>query len=447
MVETYKIKRLAGDKIALLGLFIVSLLIARLIIASKSALVLSEPIQLAHAGLSLSMPNGNGWESERQWEYHENAFTISSVFASSSSRSLAHCSYLLAADKPPPAEWFDEKADEIGGAIVETGRIKADGLNVDWAHVGDSQVRTGISLGTARLPNGRQLDIEVHQIAGEGGLAVQAFERIVQSVKFKDNRLLEAGSRIVGQIKTKGIGRFLGSRNQQDYFIIKDLRKRSAHPLGFMIDVLIGSETNGKPDVQAASFFYMQDIRGRHVQEQVTFFQSDNSFDNFVWKGHARGVKEASSTEVIGDEAGVMTVTKSNVLPKERIYQLGSAAIPDIFIRQLFSQMLDSGSKKILVDIIGPDGKITPTFVSRLQDGTDTAAGPEDAYVLGLELLNGRGFSERVYLDDQKQISKRLVRQNNITYLLESATMEEIRKQFPEQEKTILRNKILQQNQ
>ncbi len=430
----------------LLGLFIASLLIAYLIIASKSALVLSEPIKLAHTGLSLSMPNGNGWESERQWEYHDNAFTLSSVFVSGSSRALAHCSYPLAADKLPTEKWFDEKADEIAGAIVEKGRIQADGLSIDWAHIGDSRVRPGISLGAVRLPNGRQLEIEVHQIAGDGGLAEQAFERIAKSVKFKDNRLLEAGSRIVGQIKTRGIDSFLGSRDQQDYFIIRDLRRSPARPLGFMIDVLAGSETNGKPDVQAASLFYMQDIRGRHVQEQVTFFQSDNSFDNFVWKGHIHTVNEVSSTEVILDEAGVMTVTKSNVLPKDRIYQLGSAAIPDIFIRQLFSQMLDSGSKEIMVDIIASDGKITPTFVSRLQDEADAVKGPEDAYVLGLEFLNGRGFSERVYLDDQKQISKRLVRQN-VTYLLEGATLEEIKKQFPEQEKSILGNKILKQNQ
>jgi len=446
MVETYKIKRLAGDKIALLGLFIASLLIAYLIIASKSVLVLSEPIKLAHTGLSLSMPNGNGWESERQWEYHDNAFTLSSVFVSGSSRALAHCSYLLAADKLPMEEWFKKKADEIAGAIVEKGWIQADGLSIDWAHIGDSQVRPGISLGAVRLPNGRQLEIEVHQIAGDGGLAEQAFERIAKSVKFKDNRLLEAGSRIVGQIKTRGLNSFLGSRDQQDYFIIRDLRRSPAHPLGFMIDVLAGSETNGKPDVQAASLFYMQDIRGRHVQEQVTFFQSDNSFDNFVWKGHIHTVNEVSSTEVILDKAGVMTVSKSNVLPKDRIYQLGSAAIPDIFIRQLFSQMLDSGSKEIIVDIIASDGKITPTFVSRLQDEADAVKGPEDAYVLGLEFLTGRGFSERVYLDYQKQISKRLVRQN-VTYLLESTTLEEIKKQFPEQQESILRNKILKQNQ
>lgn len=449
MDKNLKITRAAGGKIAFLGLFIISLLVGRLIIASKSVIVLSDPIELVHAGLSLSMPSGNGWKSGRQWEYHENAYTISGVFASGTSRAWAHCSYLLAAERRAEADWFGEKADEIGGSVIETGWIQADGLSIDWAKIGESRIQPGISLGTVRLPNGRQLEIEVHQILGNGGLPTQVFERIVQSIKFEDNRLLEAGSEIVGKIKSKGLGRFLEGRGQHDYFMIRDLRRRTADPLGFMIDVLVGSEPDEQPDVQAASFFFVRDSRGRLVQEQVTFFQSDNSFDNFVWKGQTRGVGEASRTEVILEQAEAMVVTKSNVLPKDRIYRPGSAAIPDVFILQVFTQMLDSGRKEIIIDIIGSDGKITPTFVSRVPDEKDDGEDGDAAYILGLEFLNGRGFSERMFLNDQKQISKRLVLrkdslgQQNITYLLESTTLEEIKKQFPQQEESLLRNKIL----
>jgi hypothetical protein len=60
MDKTYDIRKIGGDKIALLGLFVVSLIIAHAIVVSKSAILLSEPITLADTGLSVSMPLGNG---------------------------------------------------------------------------------------------------------------------------------------------------------------------------------------------------------------------------------------------------------------------------------------------------------------------------------------------------------------------------------------------------
>ena len=59
MDKTYNIKNIGGDKIALLGLIVVSLLIARFIVVSKSVILLSEPITLTDTGLSVSMPEGN----------------------------------------------------------------------------------------------------------------------------------------------------------------------------------------------------------------------------------------------------------------------------------------------------------------------------------------------------------------------------------------------------
>jgi len=68
MSETYTIRRLGGDKVALLGLSILALLAARLVVALKSAVLLSEPIELPRGELSISVPMGNGWYSEEKAE-------------------------------------------------------------------------------------------------------------------------------------------------------------------------------------------------------------------------------------------------------------------------------------------------------------------------------------------------------------------------------------------
>ena len=68
MDKTYDIRKIGGDKIALLGLFIVSLLIARIIVISKSAILLSEPIPLTDTGLSVSIRSDNGGGVPTHWE-------------------------------------------------------------------------------------------------------------------------------------------------------------------------------------------------------------------------------------------------------------------------------------------------------------------------------------------------------------------------------------------
>ena len=189
MDKTYDIKKIGGDKIALLGLFVFSLLIARLIVASKSALILSEPIKLTQVGLSISMPMGNGWKSENQWNYQENAFSISSIFAlgSSTPTAWANCRFLLVAETTAPQIRFEQKASEVEGRIVKTDRAQMDTLIFDWALIEKPQTPLSFIFGTAKLPNNQQLDIEVHQIMGDAEMAERAFKRIVKTVSFEDN--------------------------------------------------------------------------------------------------------------------------------------------------------------------------------------------------------------------------------------------------------------------
>jgi hypothetical protein len=217
-----------ADKIALLGLFVVALLTARFITTSRSAIVLSEPMELSYTGLSVSIPAGNGWQSERRWKYQKDSFILSSFFDSGAGNviALARCRYLLAATKPPTNVLFEEKASVIGGVIVKTGQIRtgrggshfAEGLQngvpliIDWVHIKKPETLFDMFFGTAQLPDSRQLNIEVYQTMGDTNLARWVFERITESLKFIDNQLLEAGSEIIAEIKIKGIASFLGTR-------------------------------------------------------------------------------------------------------------------------------------------------------------------------------------------------------------------------------------------
>ena len=192
MDKTYKIRKVGGDKIALLGLFIVSLLIARIIVVSKSAILLSEPIKLTQTGLSVSMPEGNGWKSDKQWRDYENGFSLRSRFAlgTRNPTAEARCVYILATGTTDPQSLFEQKAFDAEGEIVKVDQITKGTLTFDWVHIENPKTSHIFIFGTAKLPNNRRLDIEVHQIMNDPYMAEQAFKKIVNSLNFEENQLV-----------------------------------------------------------------------------------------------------------------------------------------------------------------------------------------------------------------------------------------------------------------
>jgi hypothetical protein len=456
MYETYETKGRWTDKIAFFGIFIAVLIMAHFIVALRTAIVLSEPIIIESGDLSVCIPKGNGWRSEKKWTYQQNSFTLDSFYNPGRSivTTVVSCRYRLAAIMTTPNELFEEKASTIGRSrIAETGQIKIGGsvlpstedtqnggvFTINWAHIESLPISREASktlfdmfFGVAQLPNNRRLDIEVYQTTGETDMAEEIFKSVTDSVKFTDNHLLEAGGKIVTEIKNKGLDSFLASadntksRGRENFFSIKDARE---HTIGFTMEGMRCPETG---QFRAVSFYY---IRGRYDQEQATFFQSRNNLDEFDWKSQTSSPDGRSSDEIVTGKNGIMTVKEFDLQTREKNYQISPAAIPDILSEFTLIQMLDSDRKEILVDIIGADGKITPALISR------------DAYVFKVELLNGRGFSEQVYLDDQKQISRRLLQQED-TYTLERTTAEDILREFPEQGSFLQnKDKIPDQNQ
>lgn len=485
MNGTYGTRNRWFDKIAFFSLFIVVLVIAHFIVVLRSAIVLSEPIELNCAGLSVCIPAGNGWQSEKQWRYQRNTFALDSFFASGSGSvtAIVSCRYLLAATKAAPNELFEEKASAIvGSTIAKTGQIEmSDGADVPftkglqnggvptlhWAYIkslpggGQGSIMLfDIFFGTAQLPNNRRLDIEVYQTSGDTNLAEEIFKSVTESLTFTDNRLLNTGSKIVTEIKDKGLDSFLvftkDGEDRENFFLIKDARGRT---VGFTMEMLgthfatpqiqkagtqngevLGSAPEVRLSILAMSFYY---IHGRYDQEQTAFFRSDNNLKEFVWRSSTSGPGGRSSAEVVLGENGIMTIREFGRIAKEKEYRIGPAAIPDVLGEFTFSQMLDSDRREILVDIIEADGKITPALVSRTN-----VAGEKAAYVFRVEPLDGRGFFEQVYLDDQRQISRRLLQQEN-AYTIERTVAENILREFPEQGSYILRRKdeILEQDQ
>ncbi len=433
MSETYRLGRLGGDKVALLGLFVLALLVARLVVSLKSAISLSAAISLPCEELSVSMPSGNGWYSQEQWEFLDNAFALRGVFALHSGRPAAQvtCRYLLAAEPASPQSRFEQIAREVDGAVVKTGQTKVGTLAIDWAQIEKPDILLGVFFGIARLPNNRQLDIEVRQVSGGTELAQRTFQGIVAGLNFNGSSGnatgLEAGAELVTALKAQGLDPLANNPDRQNFYLVKDSREQ---PIGFAADGSIDPGQGAQSNIRTASFLY---IKERNPREQRTVFQCSRNLEEFVCKSQTSTGAGVSSTEIVADKTGLMTVRKFDTRTREKSYRLGLAAIPDVFLDQVLWKMLDANKEKIIVDIVDASGEITPTSVSRIETGKDAASAFE------LKFLDGRGFSEQVFLDEQRQIHRILLHQENM-YSLERTSAESVESEFPEHAQRFLRS-------
>jgi hypothetical protein len=424
MEENHEAKRYTAQILALLGLFALSLLVARFVITLKTSLSFSEPIRLDYAGLSVVVPRGNGWQSDGKWKYYRNTFTLSSLFDSGpgGTRAGTHCQYKLAPMNVPKEVIFEQKAAAVDGSIEASGQKPAGSFTIDWVHIKKPEMPFDEFFGIAELPNNHQINIEVYQRGGDAELAKRVFQRVLDDINLEDNQMLEAGSKIVSEIKSIGIEGFLYGRNQQSSYIIKNVR---GDPIGFVIETIIASNTQS--DIEGGSLLY---VRGRHVNEQVALFHSDNSFDGFVLNSEINEMSGRRNSKMVIDEEAVMTVRSADSNRNDIGSRLSKAAMPDIFGDFIFSQMIDSDVDSVFIEIVDAEGKILPAFFARVRT-EDLLASQNFSYLFRLELLDGRGFSQQIYLDDQRRIIRKVVRHGFI-YTLERASVDDILEEFPE---------------
>ena len=427
MSETFRIKKYTTDKVAFLGLLIISLIIAQLISVSRSAIVLCEPIILKHTGLAISVPSGNGWQSGKNWQFQNNSFVLASIFAfdSENPTTLVRCRYILAGVKDEPDVQFTRQASDAKGRIVKTEQKSIDGLIVDWAHINKESMGLEIFSGIVKLPDNRQLRIEVHQATGNVKLAEKVFNLVIESLKFEDNSLLKAGNQIVKEVKDIGISNFLYAQTTRSYFLIKDTKKEA---IGFLMESVANLGQNNELNIVADNYVY---VRRQYPQEETSLLQCTNNFDEFFWKSETSNITGISSSEVSLKENGKISIVKFGPRPDKKNYSINPAALPDSFLNFALSQIIDSHHEKFIIDTIEPDGTISPVFVSKGKTPLNTG------YMLEIEFLNNSKISQQMFLDNKKEVSRILFRQDGV-YTIERANKEDILREFPQRADYIL---------
>ncbi len=386
---------------------------------------MSEPVKLKHTGLWVSVPVGRGWqESDPKWRYEDNSFILSNFFIMSSNipHLQAVCRYRLVADESAADIQLKQRAAEMGGTILRTGQIRTGTLTVDWAEI-QSRKLVYSFLGIVNLPDSRQLTVLVEQFTGEDEPARHVFSKIAGSLRFEDNKLLEAGAVIVKEIKNTGLDVYLKGIEPQSFFLIKNAQKRAT---GFTMHIMTSSGLNADLNINGSVYNYRA---GRNAVERVAVFQSDNTFDEYGWKSEITGAAGGARTELILNKTGEVTVRKSGLKLEETHYRLSPAAVPEFCIEGVFKRMIKDNQKKIIVDIVLFGGEVVPTMILRSEEQSDNN-------MFRLDFLEGFSHSEDIYLDESLKIVKMVWTQKG--EFAEHATLKDIVERFRERSDYVL---------
>ena len=420
------------DKLALLIILIISIAIASLIVTLKTRIILTGPITLKHVNLSASVPNQNGWQSKKQWVFIDDSFTLNSIYQISSQKTtaLAQCRYRMAKIQMPVELQMKQKAFSLKDEITQQGQIVSNSLNFDWVMIGHHTL-----YAVSNQPNNRSIEVELQQITNETEWAKKIFFDIVESIQY-DNSSIQAASQLVADLKKIGLANFIKEKKEKNFFLISNQKK---NPIGFTMETYLKADTVTPLDLRAATFFYVRS--NNFINEQVTFFQGNETIDRFYWKSETNSKRGKRSIEIVTNEPSLITVTQfGQEATATQNSQLSPAAIPDIFMNQLLELFIVSKYDEVTVDIIEAEGIITPALLTKIKPASN-----DTEFLVKITFLDGSGFFEEVYFNNQKQITKRLIQQNSI-FVIEKTTKQRIAELFPERVDYFNEGQILEDN-
>ncbi|HAL44698.1 MAG: hypothetical protein A2Y12_05115 [Planctomycetes bacterium GWF2_42_9] len=423
-----KLRRFGADKVAFLILLVIGLLIAQYVVSSRSALELSESINLKGSGLTVSLPVGNNWKrTTSDFVFVDNEFRLAAQLQISSDSGItAIWRYSIIPLKIAPAERFAQLANAVNGKIIASGSDKYGYFTYDYATIiGEGGL---IMIGTTVLPNDRILTLQVAQKGTGTELAEKVFKALLASAKYFDDNAYAKGLNFLNEFKNSHLPSLplteLNSQNLVDFFRIKD---SAGNSIGFTTDSLTyTSEPNDGFNFTLSSlFFYSPSFKT--IAEQ-SFFRADTTLTIFDWS-----VKEGNQlanrqeiTRLQLDKNKIVTIEKSGRIEQ---FPFTNIMMPESLFDLVVADFLKSNFDSLYIEILLSDGTIAPVMLSRIKS-TQTSALPArsaaQADFFGVFTANIKMY----YDGSGRLVSSEL--QGNLTYRRERTTKASIFADFPQ---------------
>jgi hypothetical protein len=425
----------------LLGVFASGLLLAVVIVTGRSRIVMSDPIELAGAGLSVSVPVGNGWSGSTEWTYIANNefITGARLDVGSQVAAVLQCRYMVSPTKTEAQKVIEEEAEKARMQIVRSGSIAKGDIEIEWAQL-DMPRRTGDTyLGAAVLPSGKILEIDV-RAPNDSLLASKLFQAIAGSIAYREDERVRRGIDFVERIRTVGIDSVIaryGGYQAETAYLISDSEGRAK---GFLIRILTRkTATNDWSAQKIESIRYVSGAKGDTV---ATSFELSNNLDRFFWRTVSSTMQTLpAKTELDFSVADGMRVSSGRT--GDRTYKPGSGAIPQVCLDIIMPMFLDSGEKEAVIEVVFSTGQIVPALMSVADVSGDPDNEWQAAYGVKLELLTTKGARVQTYFDPEKRLVGN-VEISSEKLIWRKTTRQELKEQFGNLERYLGQHGVLQ---
>jgi hypothetical protein len=238
MAVNFDIKKYSLAEVVLLAIFALGLLISHLIVTVRSRIELSEPFRLNFANLSVSLPEGRGWQESQGWQFQtDNYFLIITPFNITGKLDrFVRCRYFVAAEDTEAQEHLERSLAELGGQVEELG-VTEGSLQFHWAYVPVSRQGGVLFVGCAKLQGNRLLEVEAMDMT-DGQAARKLFNKVIESIEYTPDDNLQKGQEFISKLKETGAEALLKTElgeNDRRIYVIAD---NDGMVDGFIVDTV-----------------------------------------------------------------------------------------------------------------------------------------------------------------------------------------------------------------
>ena len=397
-------------EVALFIIFAFSLLAGHLLVIRRQAIKLSKPHVLDFAGVSVSVPAGEGWSSHGSWQFYNDDSDImltAQLSVKGHIVAVVQWRYVIAPEKTTTFRLLSKRAAVGGADKIKTGQYSVKNALIEWAHAKVPGGIRDVFFGVAYLGNERAIEIEA-MAPSDPELAKQIFAKVCKSLKYEPNELIKKGEKYIASVKDAGVASLIERDTSLSWERVYIFDRPEKDASGYLLEVFNEeAEAEDKKVIQSDTRSYI--AHGDNWIKKDTFFKCDDRFDTFFQQTRIERSDNAKvPITVIEQTSDGVLKGVSEAFLKDKYYEPGKNAVPEILLDSILASFIGCEYDEMIVDIVRGECLIVPAFVSKLSEMQARQLDKRAMYGIRVEHLDAKKKFDEILFDENKQIIRKI---------------------------------------
>ncbi len=377
----------------LFALFVLGLLLSLLIGRARSGFELSDPIPLAGLGVSVSLPDGEGWQSVGEWGYErDNSFALVARYAINRFPiAEVRWQYLLTAETGSPPQILEQQLARFGILRQPVMHLMESG-GFTWT-LFQAEEGSEAAVGVRVFGFGRALLLQV-QARRQPMLAEDLFIALAGSVRYKQTGALETGARLIEAAAGRD---FTADWPEAEAFFISD---ESGRKIGYR-QTQFTPATDAPSAVKLESRYHIR--LGRSIEQSGEELTVAPFLGDLDWTCTYRNTRPRQAMEyrLQSEEDGTIRVRDS--VGREQRIRPTAVMVPEPLVPLAAALLLEEEDEEALIDVLTCRGEVAPTRLKKVA----VPAGQAAAAAVRIDYFHSKDNSEELYFDDSGKLMGR----------------------------------------